>query len=64
MFLFVVCLLGGGGGEGGEGVFCLFCFVATGSFQEVIGDVFGVSRMTMHRCILRVSAALKRAICR
>ena len=39
-------------------------FLATGSFQEVIGDVFGVSRMTVHRCIVRVSAVLKRAICR
>ena len=38
-------------------------FFATGSFQEVIGDVFGVSRMTVHRCIVRVSAVLKRAIC-
>ena len=30
----------------------------------MIGDVFGVSRMTVHRRILRVSAVLKRAICR
>ena len=23
---------------------------ATGSFQEVVGDVFGLARMTVHRC--------------
>ena len=35
-------------------------FFASGSFQEVVGDNVGVTRMTICRCIHRVASALAR----
>jgi hypothetical protein len=37
-------------------------FYASGSFQQVVGDIFGVSKMTVHKVIERVSSVLDQAM--
>ena len=37
-------------------------FFATGSFQMAVGDIFGVSKATVHRCIHRVSSEIARRV--
>lgn len=37
-------------------------FYATGSFQEVVGDIFGVSKATVCMCIRRVSQVLSNSL--
>ena len=42
-------------------VIVLRCY-GTGSFQAVTGDVHGVRKMSVSRCVHRVSAALARSV--
>jgi hypothetical protein len=37
-------------------------FYASGSFQQVIGETFGITKMTVHKTIIRVSDVLSTVI--